>query len=158
MRSYLITRESPPHVLAETPDREWAEDIATTAAGVIPVVVLSAEEARLDPDFAAAVVEWDSGDDRRWAASRVAEELALVELDAVWQRASPEELREYLETTRSDWTEIEELCRDVINRVTFTVAGLLMKDPEAGRRTARILGHELLATARGDLPIPPESA
>lgn len=163
MRCYLITRRSPPHVLAESPDREWAEDVAITRAGVLPVVVLSAEEARLDPDYAAAVAEWGAGDDRRWAASRVAEELTEIELDADLQRAPEglEELTEYFRaraaTSVSDSTELEDLCVGVIEQVRMLVVGLLLKEPDAGRRVARILGHELLATARGDPSMPPES-
>jgi hypothetical protein len=54
--------ESRPWVLAETPDRDWALSEAGSWSGVL----LSREEASLDPDYREVLLAWDRGDDTAW--------------------------------------------------------------------------------------------
>lgn len=69
MRYYVIVRggSEGPWVVAETPDDAIADELAGT---FVDGVVLSAEEARLDPDFAACAQAWLHGDDRIWRSMR----------------------------------------------------------------------------------------
>jgi hypothetical protein len=61
-RYYILSRNQvgEPFVLAETPDKTWAKD----ESRLLPqYVVLSEEEAMLDPDWAPAVDRWRAKDD-----------------------------------------------------------------------------------------------
>jgi hypothetical protein len=71
---------APPWVVAETPDPDWAKDEAILWRDY---VALSRDEARLDPDFAAAADAWDRGDDSAHAAAMAMEDAETVVWDAV---------------------------------------------------------------------------
>jgi hypothetical protein len=76
MRCYVIRRGSPalpPFVVAEAGDESWAKSEVIRMPGMI---VLSATEAELDPDYSAAIAAWKDGDD-----SAVVEFDALLDLE-----------------------------------------------------------------------------
>jgi len=73
-----------PWVLAESPDEAWTRDNARTWRDA---VVLSEEEALLDPDLASVVVAWKAGDDRAYAAWAAIEEMEMAADNAVSELA-----------------------------------------------------------------------
>ena|SRR5688572_31454806 len=82
MRYYVIVRggSEGAWVVAETPDDTIAEELANT---FIDGIVLSADEARLDPDFTICARAWEHGDDRIWRAMRD-EADAFDVIEEVW--------------------------------------------------------------------------
>lgn len=92
MRYYVIVRggSEGPWVVAETPDDAIAEELAGT---FIDGVVLTAQEAVLDPDFVACARAWEDGDDRVWRVMRD-EADAFDVIEEVWDS--------YLESNMQD--------------------------------------------------------
>jgi hypothetical protein len=71
---------APAWVVAETPDRDWAEDSAITWRDYI---TLARGEAQLDPDFAEALDAWDRRDDSTYVAAMAMEDAEMVIRDAL---------------------------------------------------------------------------
>jgi hypothetical protein len=71
---------APVWVVAETPDRDWAEDSAITWRDYI---TLARGEPQLDPDFAEALDAWDRRDDSTYVAAMAMEDAEMVIRDAL---------------------------------------------------------------------------
>ncbi|GEM_PF-4318543 len=100
-----------PWVLAETPDEAWAKDQAWSWNDA---VVLSREEALVDPDFAPCVLEWEAKDDHRYAAWSAIEEaegaLSDAEVGAIIDGVIPRSAVEDSDS-RTWWTWwIDSIC------------------------------------------------
>jgi hypothetical protein len=83
MRYYVIIRggSSGAWVVSETPDDAMADEIAST---FVDAIVLSRDEAMLDPDFQPAARAWGDGDDSVWRQIRD-EADAYEVVEEIWE-------------------------------------------------------------------------
>jgi hypothetical protein len=100
VRYYVIVRGGPQGawVVSETPDDAMAEEIAST---FVDAVVLSRDEACLDPDFQPAARAWEDGDDSVWRAIRD-EADAYEVVEEIWEEYLAEESDPALASDESD--------------------------------------------------------
>ena len=100
MRYYVIVRggQQGAWVVSETPDEAMADEIAST---FIDAIVLSRDEASLDPDFHPAARAWEDGDDSVWRAIRD-EADAYEVVEEIWEEYLAEESDAALASDESD--------------------------------------------------------
>ncbi len=116
MRHFIISPaddRDPAFIVAETVDRDWANDQTKLAA---VMVVLSETELRLDPDLAPLLDAWNAKDDSAVEAYLAAEDAVLEAEDAIEQAALDhrEELSPYARAAKAAYLAgLQERHRDM---------------------------------------------